>query len=51
VVDSFVFLYLAFGSLEFLTGQIIGKGGMVVAALPFIVWLRRSDARRGIQPA
>ena len=51
VVDSIVFLYLAFGSLEFLTGQIIGKGWMVLAALPFIVWLRRSDIRRGIQPA
>ncbi len=51
VVDSIVFLYLAFGSLEFLTGQIIGKGWMVLAALPLIVWLRRSDTRRGIQPA
>jgi uncharacterized PurR-regulated membrane protein YhhQ (DUF165 family) len=51
VVDSIVFLYLAFGSLEFLSGQIIGKSWMVLAALPFIVWLRRSDTRRGIQPA
>jgi hypothetical protein len=50
-VDSVVFLYLAFGSLEFLAGQMIGKAWMVVAALPFIVWLRGSDARRGIQPA
>lgn len=51
VVDSAVFLYLAFGSLEFFTGQVIGKAWMVVAALPFIVWLRHSDARRGIRPA
>lgn len=50
-VDSVVFLYLAFGGLEFLAGQMIGKAWMVVAALPFIVWLRESDARRGIQPA
>lgn len=51
VVDSTVFLYLAFGSLEFLAGQIIGKAWMVIASLPFIYWLRESDARRGIQPA
>ena len=51
VVDSMVFLYLAFGSLEFLPGQVIGKAWMVVASLPLIVWLRESDARRGIQPA
>ncbi len=51
VVDSVVFLYLAFGSLDFLLGQVIGKSWMVLAALPFIVWLRESDARRGIQPA
>ncbi len=50
VVDSIVFLYLAFGSLEFLLGQIIGKSWMIVLTLPFIVWLRNSDARRGVQP-
>jgi uncharacterized PurR-regulated membrane protein YhhQ (DUF165 family) len=51
VVDSVAFLYLAFGSLDYLPGQIIGKSWMIVFALPFIVWLRNSDARRGIQPA
>lgn len=51
VVDSAVFLYLAFGDLEFLTGQIIGKAWMVLFALPFISWLRRRDARLGLQPA
>jgi uncharacterized PurR-regulated membrane protein YhhQ (DUF165 family) len=51
VVDSVVFLFLAFGSLDFLVGQIIGKAWMVLLALPFIHWLRRHDARRGIQPA
>jgi uncharacterized PurR-regulated membrane protein YhhQ (DUF165 family) len=50
VVDSVVFLFLAFGSLDFLAGQIIGKAWMVLLALPFIHWLRRHDARRGIQP-
>jgi uncharacterized PurR-regulated membrane protein YhhQ (DUF165 family) len=51
VVDSVVFLFLAFGSLDFLAGQVIGKAWMVLLALPFIHWLRRHDARRGIQPA
>lgn len=50
VVDSVVFLWLAFGSLEFLLGQVIGKAWMVVAALPFLHWLRRRDARLGIAP-
>ena len=44
-------LAVVFGSLEFLSGQVIGKSWMIVLTLPFIVWLRNSDARRGIQPA
>ena len=51
VVDSILFLYLAFGSLDFLLGQVIGKSWMVVLALPFIVWLRRRDERLGLTPA
>ena len=51
VVDSLVFLQLAFGSLDFLTGQVLGKGWMVLLALPFIAWLRRRDERLGLQPA
>jgi uncharacterized PurR-regulated membrane protein YhhQ (DUF165 family) len=51
VVDSLVFLYLAFGSLEFLAGQVIGKAWMVLLALPLIALLRRRDERLGIQPA
>jgi hypothetical protein len=51
VVDSTVFLWLAFGSLEFLRGQIIGKTWMVFASIPLIVWLRRRDERLGLQPA
>jgi uncharacterized PurR-regulated membrane protein YhhQ (DUF165 family) len=34
VIDSAVFLYLAFGSLDFLAGQIVGKAWMVLLALP-----------------
>ena len=51
VVDSAVFLYLAFGSLDFLAGQVVGKSWMVLCALPFITWLRNRDQRLGIQPA
>jgi uncharacterized PurR-regulated membrane protein YhhQ (DUF165 family) len=51
VVDSIVFLWLAFGSLEFLAGQVVGKGWMVLLSIPFVAWLRRRDQRLGITPA
>jgi len=51
IVDSLVFLYLAFGSLEFLSGQVLGKTWMVLLAIPVIWWLRERDKRLGIQPA
>lgn len=51
VVDSIVFLWLAFGSLEFLLGQIIGKAWMVLVAVPLVTYLRRRDERLGITAA
>ncbi|MDX0227140.1 VUT family protein [Sinorhizobium meliloti] len=36
-VDSAVFLYVAFGSLDFIAGQIVGKIWMSLAAVPLIV--------------
>jgi queuosine precursor transporter len=51
VVDSILFLQLAFGSLDFLAGQVVGKAWMVLGSLPLIAWLRRRDERLGIQPA
>ena len=48
VVDSIVFLWLAFGSLDFLPGQIVGKAWMVLLSIPFVAWLRRRDERLGI---
>jgi uncharacterized PurR-regulated membrane protein YhhQ (DUF165 family) len=51
VVDSVVFLWLAFGSLEFLLGQIIGKLWMVLLAVPFVSYLRRRDERLGLKAA
>jgi uncharacterized PurR-regulated membrane protein YhhQ (DUF165 family) len=41
VVDSIVFLWLAFGSLEFLPGQIVGKAWAVLVAIPLVRLLRR----------
>ncbi len=41
VVDSALFLWLAFGSLEHMQGQVLGK---VYAAVLFIVW--RAVARK-----
>ena len=43
-VDSCIFLYLAFGSLKYLEGQIIGKLWMTVLILP-LIWLIRKANR------
>jgi uncharacterized PurR-regulated membrane protein YhhQ (DUF165 family) len=48
LVDSVAFLWLAFGSLDLLAGQVLGKLWMVLAALPLLHWLRRRDARIGL---
>lgn len=41
-IDSMIFLGLAFGSLEFLYGQILGKAWMTLVALGLIPALRRT---------
>ena len=41
VVDSVVFLWLAFDSLAFLPGQVVGKLWAVLFSIPFIRLLRR----------
>lgn len=51
VLDSLIFLWLAFGSLDFLFGQIVGKAWMVLLSIPFIAYLRRRDERIGLTPA
>lgn len=48
VADSIIFLSLAFGSLAFLHGQIVGKAWMTLLALPVIMALREWDRRRGV---
>lgn len=39
--DSALFLLLAFGSLEFISGQVIGKAWAVALATPAVVFFRR----------
>jgi uncharacterized PurR-regulated membrane protein YhhQ (DUF165 family) len=51
VVDSIVFLWLAFGSLDFLAGQVVGKAWMVLLSIPFVAWLRRRDEKSGMASA
>jgi uncharacterized PurR-regulated membrane protein YhhQ (DUF165 family) len=43
VADSLMFLWLAFGSLEFLEGQVVGKAWMVLLALPIVHWIRKRE--------
>jgi len=50
VVDSIVFLWLAFGSLDFLAGQVVGKAWMVLLSIPFVMLLRRRDEKIGLEP-
>lgn len=42
-VDSVIFLYLAFGNIDYLFGQVIGKTWMVIIALPIINFIRRKE--------
>lgn len=44
VIDSVVFLWLAFGSLGFVEGQILGKLWMSLLALP-LLWFAKREAR------
>jgi uncharacterized PurR-regulated membrane protein YhhQ (DUF165 family) len=46
VVDSIVFLWLAFGSLNYLPGQVVGKIWMVLLSIPAIWLIREIDRKR-----
>ncbi|MFI4998891.1 MAG: VUT family protein [Reyranellales bacterium] len=50
IADSVLFLWLAFGSLEFLAGQILGKLWMVLLALPVVHWIRKHEHPSSIAP-
>lgn len=41
VVDSVVFLLLAFGTLDFLPGQLVGKAWSLLAGMPLVRVMRR----------
>lgn len=41
ILDSIVFLHLAFGSLAFLNGQIVGKAWMTALAVVLLIPVRR----------
>ena len=43
VVDSVLFLWLAFGSLDYVAGQILGKLWVVLLALPAVHWIRKRE--------
>ncbi|HVL25958.1 MAG TPA: VUT family protein [Thermomicrobiales bacterium] len=50
IADSIVFLSIAFGSLDLLKGQVIGKAWMTLLAIPIVFGIREWDRRRGILP-
>jgi queuosine precursor transporter len=41
LLDSVIFLALAFGSLEFLLGQVVGKTWVTLLTVPFLLAFRR----------
>jgi uncharacterized PurR-regulated membrane protein YhhQ (DUF165 family) len=45
MADSLAFLWVAFGSLDHLLGQALGKAWMILVSLPFLYWLRARDKR------
>lgn len=44
VVDSAAFLLIAFGSLDYLAGQVVGKFWLTLAALPVLMAVRQRRA-------
>lgn len=48
IIDSAAFLALAFGSLAFIEGQVLGKLWMSLAALPFVYGLRANASKGGL---
>lgn len=51
VIDSMLFLWLAFGSLDFLPGQVVGKASMTIGAVAVLwIWRRRAVPARHASP-
>jgi uncharacterized PurR-regulated membrane protein YhhQ (DUF165 family) len=51
VIDSILFLWIAFDSLDFIEGQIIGKIWTTIVAVLLLLWLRRWAIPRSSRPA
>lgn len=47
ITDSILFLWIAFGSLDFLSGQIVGKTWMTLLAVGVLLVWRRYSGRPG----
>lgn len=45
LIDTFLFLRIAFGSIAFWQGNVLGKTWMTVAAIPAMLWIRRDVSR------
>lgn len=50
VLDSGLFLWLAFGSLEFMPGQVVGKAWVTLLAILVLWSWRRRGASRAMSP-
>ena len=46
IVDSAIFLWIAFGSLDYLTGQVVGKAWMTIGAAAFLWWQRQRNSNQ-----
>ena len=51
VVDSAIFLWLAFSSLDLLMGQTLAKTWVILAVLPLTWWMWKRDMRIGLAAA
>lgn len=51
VIDSVVFLWLAYSSAEFLLAQIVGKLWIILLLVPLAVWFNARDERLGLSEA
>ncbi len=50
VLDSVLFLHLAFGSLDFLPGQLLGKGVVLAVTVAVLAVLRRRGTGHSVLP-
>tara|TARA_R100000995_G_scaffold32942_1_gene14830 strand:- start:535 stop:1065 length:531 start_codon:yes stop_codon:yes gene_type:complete len=48
IVDSAVFLWIAFESLDYLTGQVVGKTWMTLGATTFLCWRKKENLKRKV---